>query len=75
MAGRDTCTHACYRIQVASELDQRWSAWFEGVIVETHPSGVTSLTACLDQSGLHAILGKIRDLNLVLLSVERVEHK
>jgi hypothetical protein len=73
MSGRDLCAKTRYRIWVEGELDQRWSAWFGGIIIESHPSGVTSLTAHLDQSGLHSVLAKIRDLNLLLLSLEQVK--
>jgi hypothetical protein len=72
---RDKSPEAVYRICIAEHLSQGWSAWFDGIMIADEPEGETSLTAKLDQPRLHAVLNRIRDLNLVLLSVERLEHK
>ncbi len=64
-----------YRIKVLGRLDASWSTWFGGldVSLETFASGVrvTTLTGIVaDQSALHGLLARIRDLGLPLLSVE-----
>ncbi|MBN1284956.1 MAG: hypothetical protein JXB47_06140 [Anaerolineae bacterium] len=65
-----------YRIKVYGHLDRRWSDWFGSVTltVEDDAAGpVTTLTGLVDQAALHGILLKIRDLNLVLIAVARLE--
>jgi hypothetical protein len=62
-----------YRIKVKGRLDLRWSDWFEQMVISTE-GGETILTGPVaDQAALHGLLIRIRDLNLTLLSVERIE--
>ena len=64
---------ATYQIRVRGRLDERWSAWFEGMTV-TATDGETIFTERIaDQSALHGLLAKIRDLGLPLISVTQVE--
>ena len=60
-----------YQIKVKGVLDEKWSDWFDAVTT-TVESGVTTLTGTVDQSALHGILFKIRDLNLKLISVSQI---
>jgi hypothetical protein len=66
-----------YQIRIDGVLAETWSAWFEGLDLEykTGSSGMrtTVLTGTLDQSALHGILAKIRDLNLKLISISATE--
>lgn len=62
-----------YEVRVAGHLSTNWTARFEGLSIRHEPQGETSLTGMLDQSALHGVLVKIRDLGLVLISVNRVE--
>ena len=65
---------AGYRLRVDGHLDQRWSSWFGDITVAQEGDGTTSLTgAVCDQAMLHGLLTKIRDLGLVLISVEVVD--
>lgn len=62
-----------YRIKLKGCLDHKWSDWFEQMAIfigddETILTGPVS-----DQAALHGLLIRIRDLNLTLLSVERIE--
>lgn len=59
-----------YEIKIKAHLDQSWLKWFEGLQL-TYPEGdVTMLSGSLpDQSALHGLLERIRDLNLTLISV------
>jgi hypothetical protein len=63
---------ADYQIKVKGKLGSEWSDWFSGMTVESKDD-VTILTGkLLDQSALHGLLVRIRDLGLPLISVKRV---
>ena len=69
---------AVYQIKVQGKLDDKWSDWFGGMTVtvqsESNDAPITTLTgAVADQSALRGILTKIWDLNLTLISVNRIE--
>jgi hypothetical protein len=62
-----------YRIKLKGRLDPNWSDWFEQMAISTQ-GGETILTGPVaDQAALHGLLNRIRDLNLTLLAVERIE--
>ena len=62
-----------YEIRVEGHLSDHWSAWFDGLQVQTEPTGETRLTGLLsDQAALYGVLAKIHNLNLVLVSVVRL---
>jgi hypothetical protein len=64
---------ATYEIRVEGALDERWTAWFDGLQVTTD-GGQTAIRGALpDQSALHGVLVKVRDLGLCLISVRRLE--
>ena len=66
-------TPAYYRIRLKGRLNRKWSAWFDEMAISTKVDE-TILTGLLaDQAALHGLLIKIRDLNLTLLSAERLE--
>ena len=57
-------------------LDRRWSAWFEALQLDSQ-GGETLLSGTMaDQSALHGILDKVRDLGLCIITVRRLppEH-
>ncbi len=66
-----------YEIRVEGQLGSEWSSWFDGLTVahernETTGDVVTVISGTLpDQSALHGLLNKIRDLNLTILSFNR----
>jgi hypothetical protein len=63
-----------YQICVGGVLDDRWSDWFDGFTFDKSSINETVLTGCVaDQAALHGLLGKIRDIGLPLISVERIE--
>jgi hypothetical protein len=69
-------TGAAYEIYLKDHLDSYWFDWFEGWTITNLDHAQVRLTrANVDQSGLHGALNKIRDLNLTLISVRRMEEE
>ncbi len=68
-------TPELHEIRVAGHLSENWAERFEGLSMRYEPDGDTVLTGMLDQSALHGVLVKIRDLGLKLISVNRIEAK
>ena len=65
-----------YEIRVKGRLDSRWTDWLGGLTVAPTRRGDTLLAGALaDQAALHGVLERIRDLNLTLLAVRRVEAR
>jgi hypothetical protein len=63
-----------YELRVQGVLDDRWSAWFEGLQLRSDQAGQTTIAGPVtDQAALHGLLAKIRDLGLPLLSVRRLD--
>ncbi len=63
-----------YHIRVEGHLDRSWSERLEGMTVNLLENGETLLSGPVaDQAALHGLLNRIRDLNLILVSVERRE--
>ena len=62
-----------YEIRVAGHLSDNWAVKFEDLSMWHEPEGETVLSGLLDQSALHGIFVKIRNLGLNLISVNRVE--
>ena len=67
-----------YEIMVQGHLDSLWEQWFEGMTLANVENGESGVACTLisgtvaDQSALHGLLAKIRDLNLKLISVRRI---
>ena len=62
---------ARYEIRVQGVLDQRWTAWFEGLQVTSDGSQTVICGPLPDQPALHGVLIKVRDLGMCLISVRR----
>jgi hypothetical protein len=63
-----------YEIRIRGQLDESWSDWLGrmAVSLDVDAGGqpITVLRGMIvDQAALHGILARLRDLNLVILSV------
>ena len=64
--------HLVYRIKVKGLLDKCWSDWFDGMEIEQLDEECTVITGPVrDQSALHGLLNRIRDMGMHLMSIER----
>jgi hypothetical protein len=63
-----------YQIRLKGHLGREWADWFEGLTITLEEDGSTLLTGpVVDQSALHGLLKKVRDLGLSLVSVVPVQ--
>jgi hypothetical protein len=63
-----------YEIVVAGHLDKKWSDWLGSMEITHDNAGQTVLNGSItDQAALHGILTRIRDLGLVLISLNPQE--
>jgi hypothetical protein len=64
-----------YEVLVDGRLDERWSEWFDGLVVDAHDDGTSTLTGPVaDQAQLHGILARLRDLGVTLLSCRALDR-
>ena len=60
-----------YDLRVEGHLDEHWSSWFGGLTLTHDDDGTTTLQGVVtDQTELHGLLAKIRDLGATLISVK-----
>ncbi len=64
---------AQYEIRIEGILDERWTAWFEGLHVQSAGNQTVISGRLPDQPALHGVLAKIRDLGVCLISVRRLD--
>ena len=63
-----------YEIRIHGHLDHQWADWFGVLTVNQQENGDTLLIGTVvDQSALHGLLRKVRDLGMPLVSVNRLE--
>jgi hypothetical protein len=61
-----------YEIRLKGHLEPRWADWFDGLTMTQESDGSTVLRgSVVDQAALHGLLGKVRDLGLPLIAVNR----
>ncbi len=64
---------AKYEIRVKGELDARWQTWFEGMTITASADETIIRGTVADQTALHSLLTRIRDLGLPLIAVNQIE--
>ena len=63
-----------YEIKVEGLVDGLWAEWFDGMTITYVNNVDTILVGELpDQSALHGVLERIRDLGLNLISIRRID--
>ena len=63
-----------YQIRIKGHLGNQWSDWFGDATITLESNGDTLLICpVIDQSALHGLLRKVRDLGMPLLAVNRVQ--
>ena len=68
-----------FEIEIKELLEDHWQKWFEGMTLiraenDLAKKGSTVIRGYIpDQPALHGLLAKIRDLNLTLISVHRID--
>jgi len=74
-------TQTFYEIRIEGELGDMWINWFESLSIRKEQNAERHLPITIlygpisDQPALFAVLNKIRDLNLTLISIKRYEAK
>ncbi len=59
-----------YQIRIEGHLGPQWADWFGGMAIALEQGGDTLLTGpVVDQPALYALLKKVRDLGMPLVSV------
>ena len=73
-ANKDRYQPELYEFRIQGHLQDKWAEWFEGLSLTRLVDGSTKLCGPLpDQTALHSILLKIRDMNLILIYVKVIQ--
>jgi membrane protease YdiL (CAAX protease family) len=68
-------TSSTYKIEIKGHMDPEWADWFNGMQITHEDDGTTTLIgAVADQAALQGILKKISNLNLALISVNKIKE-
>ncbi len=71
--GQNSLTPPTYEIRIKGHLNSKWTEWFYDLSITHESDGTTTLYGPLpDQTVLHSVLDRIRDMNLRLISVTEV---
>jgi hypothetical protein len=65
-----------YQIRVQGRINEQWSTWLNGMAIlqEIEEPPVTRISgSVIDQAKLRGIINQLWDLNLTLISVNRLE--
>jgi len=74
MSNSEDINQSLYLIRIKEKISPQVLDWFEKAMVITTDQNET-IMACtiIDQAALHGALSKIRDLNLTLISLSKIE--
>jgi hypothetical protein len=72
--GRNPSEPINYEIHIKEPIDHNWVAWFNGLTISQAENGEIIIAGpVVDNSALHGLLAMIGELNLTLLSVEKLD--
>lgn len=63
---------ARYEIRVEGVLEERWSDWFGGLTVLIEADQTILSGTLADQSALHGVLDRVRDMGLSVIDMRRL---
>lgn len=68
-----------YQICIKGHLDERWALWFDDLTIHrtfnAQEEPITLITGpIIDQSALYGTLNRLRDMGVVLISIQPVER-
>ncbi len=64
-----------YEVQVEGQIHPGWFDFLEGWEITPLPDGSTLLCGpVIDQPALHGLFARIRDLNLKIISLQKIGH-
>ena len=69
-----------YQICIKGHLDEHWALWFDGMTIQRTVDAegvpITLITGqVVDQSALYGTLSRLRDLGLILISVQPLDQQ
>ena len=62
------------KIKIKGHLDSTWKDWFDGLEIIKEDDHTLLLGDARDEAFVYGVLNKIRDLNLKLISVKKIEE-
>jgi hypothetical protein len=63
-----------YRLVVEGRLDESWANWFDSEYFRSEGDRTVMEVEVIDQAQLHAVLIRVHDLHLRLVSATRLER-
>jgi hypothetical protein len=61
-----------YRVVVEGELEASWAGWFESAWFHSEGGRTSFEVDLIDQAQLYAVLSRVHDLHLPVISVTRI---
>lgn len=68
----DAFSGGLYEIDIGAALDDGWAHWFSDFELTSEGESTRLSGELADQSALHGVLGRLRDLGLPILAVQRL---
>jgi len=63
------------KIKIKGHLDSTWKEWFDGLDIIKEDDYTILMGDARDEAFIYGVINKIRDLNLKLISVEKIEQE
>ncbi|WP_340113075.1 hypothetical protein [Maribellus mangrovi] len=62
------------KIKIKGHLNPSWKDWFDGLDIVIEGDHTILLGDARDEAFIYGVINKIRDLNLKLISVEKIDQ-